>query len=159
MQNSISPFNTMYSAVQDPAEKLARWYTRIPKYFYLISAEVSFSEDIPLDIGMSSGLIWDMVISCDSTDWNLTLFTLPNQIAGAQAEGTDMVTWAHSFVFTTGDVPSEFYKYQYYEMAPIYFHHRDNFLYGSNDTCLYARVNDVDTITTMQIRMVLSHFS
>jgi hypothetical protein len=89
----------------------------------------------------------------------MTLFSIPNQISGDIPIGSDMVNWAHSFIVTTGRVLSQFYKYQYYEMAPTYIHHRDHFAHAAADLNLYARFTSTTPITEAYIRMVLSHFA
>jgi hypothetical protein len=148
-------FNKAYTPVLDPGEKIARWYYRIPKYYYLNAIDVDFDADVLLDVGMVSGLIWDISVSCDTTDWSMILFTTPNQIMGSEPVGTDMQKWGHTFVFATGDVPSEFFKYQYYEMSPIFFDHYGQNLNGTNNI-LYARF--IGNMSEVYIRMVLTNF-
>jgi hypothetical protein len=68
IDNNTIQFKRIYEPVQDPGEKISRWYTRIPRYYELSSSLVDFTKDVPLDIGMSSGLMWDLTVSIDSTD-------------------------------------------------------------------------------------------
>jgi hypothetical protein len=153
MGNVTNGFKDVYRPIQDPDQKIARWYTRDPFYFYLRYPETDFDDDIIFELPVEKGFIWDIAISCDSTDWNFMLFTEPNQIAGDYPSGDDMVHWAPTFIFTTGEVLSQFYEYQSFLMSPLYFHHREGAPYPKN---LYGRFLKDVNLTKADIKMVIS---
>jgi hypothetical protein len=147
----VYPFSDDLTRIHDTAEGLiGAIQNRHAVFIPLRQSEgIDFTDDIPIQVDTIDGVIWDIVVSTDSTDWSMMIFTDEDQIAGASPVGSDMVTWANTYVFTTGAVTSHFFKYQYTDMSPIYLNHMDR-----QSKNIYIRFQG--TITEAYLKMIVS---
>jgi len=148
-------FDHLYSGVQDPLERVGRYHSRLVKD-YSFDAGTDFASDIELPIDMVEGLLWDLSVAVDSTDWSLIILAKPGLIAGATPTTQEMIDWAFDIVIATGAVAANWYTLQYTQMSPKYFNH-----FGQQYTnySLYARFMSATAITTGKMRLVLSHLA
>jgi hypothetical protein len=144
--------------VLDPLEQLGRFFTRIIKDFEF-GLETDFSTDIELPIEMINGMLCDISISTDSTDWSACIFSAPNMISGVSPTSLDMQEWGFELVHATDIVGSTYYTYQHTYMAPKVFRHNQQDVNGVVLSSLYLRFFGDSVPTKAKVRLVLAKFN
>jgi hypothetical protein len=155
----MTNFNDEYDVgYLDPMQNIAKFFVRLPHDFNF-SSDTDFSVDLILPLNMHNGLLWDISMSVDSTNWSAFLFTMPNMIAGAIPTNDEMLVWPQQIVLATGTVQSYWYTYQYQSMSPKVFRMTGINSDGSILKNLYMRIISATAITTANIRLTLSKVS